>query len=336
MEVRSSSVFYAKSSVVKLQLIAAIICATIFIAGCGGGDDEEAAVPDAGNTAAGVTGATTPVAGGASVGAGQAETIQDVPFELNQDQPVPGDFRAAYQRRALIAVVFTKDSDEFDTEGLIVDDIVRSALEDLQSDYPTIEFFTYDIGDPGSAEGGDLRPGEYGTLAAQLGVGYTPFFTTLAPRQNEYIIENLYQGYIPQPVMNQSLFELSTNDVEGNTSDIDVTLDRIETTEGGGGIEYFTVQNRTDRSISLQGFSLRALDPETGEVNPDSSGVLVNDEVRVGPGEEVSIGRVPDINNAEGERVAGTFGGGGELGLSPGDQLALLDSGGAVADTITI
>ena len=40
--------------------------------------------------------------------------------------------------------------------------------------------------------------------------------------------------------------------------------------------------------------------------------------------------------DADGERVAGTFEGGEALDLGPGDQVALLDSGGAVANTITV
>lgn len=309
----------------------------LLAAGCGGDDEEEATVPPpaAEDT---VAGAPTTPAGAATVGAGQAETIEDVPFTLNQEQPVPPDFRSAYQRRALISVEFIKSGqDAFYPQGLEVDDIVSGALAELRPEYPTVEFFSYDIDNPGTIEDGqELQAGQYGTLAAQLGVGYTPFFATLAPRGDEYVIENLYQGYVPQPVLNQALFDLTSNDVEGNTSDIDVVLGRIELTESGGGIEYFTVQNRTDRAVSLQGFSLRVLDPETGEVNPDSQGVQINEQVRVQPGEEVAVGRVPDVQTAEGEQVAGTFEGGGELGLSPGDQLALLDSGGAVASTITV
>ena len=126
-----------------------------------------------------------------------------------------------------------------------MDNIVNGALQELQSDYPTVEFFSYNIDSPGStAEGEELQEGEYGTLAAQLGVGYTPFVATLAPGQDEYIIENLYQGYLPQPVLNQSLFDLSSVDVEGNTSDIDVKLGRIALTETGGGIEYFERSER--------------------------------------------------------------------------------------------
>lgn len=306
------------------------------IAGCGDDGGGEATVPGVEDP---VAEEPTPAApGGATVGAGQEETLQDVPVSLNLDQPLPQDFKAAYQRRALIAVEFYKEGQEtFYPQGLTVDEIVNSALQDLQPDYPTIEFFSYNIDTPGSPEPGrELREGEYGTLATQLGVGYTPFVAMLAPLGDEYVIENLYQGYIPRPVLNQALFDLSSTDVAGNTSDIDVILDRTELTEAGGGIEYFTVQNRTDRVVGLQGFSLRTLDPETGEVNPDSEGVLINDEVRVQPGEEVSIGRVPDVRNAEGEQVAGTFEGGQELGLAPGDQLALLDSGGAVASTITV
>lgn len=313
----------------------ALLCG-IFLAACGGGEEEEATVPPAGN--AGAQNATPSEAGGATAGAGQSETIQDVPLTLNMDQPLPPDFRAAYQRRALIAVEFFKEGqDTFYPQGLEVDNMVNSDLQDIQPDYPTVEFFSYNIANPGpTEEGEELQEGEYGTLAAQLGVGYTPFVATLVPGGEEYIIDNLYQGYVPQPVLNQALFELSSIDVESNTSDINVQLDRVSLTETGGGIEYFTVQSQADRAVSLQGFSLRVLDPETGEVNPDSDGVLINDEVRVRPGREVSIGRVPDIQNAEGESVVGTFEGGDVLELSPGDQLALLDSGGAVASTITI
>lgn len=313
----------------------ALFCG-IFLAACGGGEEEEATVPPAGN--AGAQNATPSEGGGATAGAGQSETIQDVPLTLNMDQPLPPDFRAAYQRRALIAVEFFKEGqDTFYPQGLEVDNMVNSDLQDIQPDYPTVEFFSYNIANPGpTEEGEELQEGEYGTLAAQLGVGYTPFVATLVPGGEEYIIDNLYQGYVPQPVLNQALFELSSIDVESNTSDINVQLDRVSLTETGGGIEYFTVQSQADRAVSLQGFSLRVLDPETGEVNPDSDGVLINDEVRVRPGREVSIGRVPDIQNAEGESVVGTFEGGDVLELSPGDQLALLDSGGAVASTITI
>lgn len=325
-----------KSLPVRFRILVVLVFIGSFVAACGGGDEEEATVPPVEDTAA--VAATTPDAGGATVGAGQAETIQDVPLTLDLDQPLPPDFEAAYQRRALIVVEFFKeDQDAFYPQGLEVDNIVNGALQDLQPDYPTVEFFSYNIANPGStAEGEELQAGAYGTLAAQLGVGYTPFVATLAPGGEEYIIENLYQGYIPQPVLNQALFDLSSMDVEGNTSDIDVQLNRIALTETGGGIEYFTAQNNTDRAVSLQGFSLRVLDPETGEVNPDSDGVLINEEIRVQPGEEISIGRVPDVQNAEAEVVAGTFEGGQELNLAPGDQLALLDSGGAVASTITV
>ncbi len=307
----------------------------MFVAACGD-NEEEATIPAAEDTAA--VDANTPPAGGATVGAGQAETIQDIPLTLNLDQPLPPDFKAAYQRRALITVEFSKESqDSFYPQGLEVDNIVNSAFQDLQPDYPTVEFFSYNIASPGSTnEGEELQTGEYGTLAAQLGVGMTPFVATLAPQGDEYSIENLYQGYLPQPVLNQALFDLSSTDVEGNTSDINVQLDRISLTESGGGIEYFTVQNASEQAVSMQGFSLRVLDPETGEVNPDSDGVLVNEEVSVQPGEEASLGRVPDVQNAEGEPVAGTFEGGQALDLAPGDQLALLDSGGAVAATILI
>ncbi|MDQ4106843.1 MAG: hypothetical protein M3157_06695, partial [Actinomycetota bacterium] len=223
----------------RLWLCVAVAAIGLLVAGCGGGDEEEAAtVPVVGDTVV-APAATTP-AGGETVGVGQVETLQDIPFTLNQGQPVPPDFRAAYQRRALITVGFSKaGEDPFYPQGLEVDDFVISSLEQLRSEYPTIEFFSYDIDNPGTAETSEyLQPGQYGTLAAQLGVGYTPFVATLAPRDDEYIIENLFQGYVPQTVLNQALFDLSNSDVEGNTSDVDVVLSRIELTETGGGLEY--------------------------------------------------------------------------------------------------
>nr|MBA2714935.1 hypothetical protein [Rubrobacteraceae bacterium] len=56
----------------------------------------------------------------------------------------------------------------------------------------------------------------------------------------------------------------------------------------------------------------------------------------VEPGKSVSIGRVPDVVDDGGEKVAGTFEGGTALDLAPGDQIVLLDPGGAVASTITV
>lgn len=300
--------------------------------GCGGGGEE----PPPPTTA---PPATTP--GGATegtVGAGQAESLRDIPFTLNEDQPVPPDFLAAYNRRALIAVEFYKSQqDPFYPQGLGVDSQVTRSIDALKSQYPTVEFFSYEITNPGSARTSKgLRDGEYGTLAAQLGVGYTPFFATLAPQGDRYVIDNLFQGYVTRPVLSQALFDLTALDTGGNTSDVDVVIEDFELTETGGGIEYFTVKNESSQPVNLQGFSLRVLDPETGEVGPDAAGVTINEEIEVQPGESVSVGRVPDIVDADGRRVAGTFEGGQDLNLSPGDQLALVDSGGAIAATVTV
>ena len=65
--------------------------------------------------------------------------------------------------------------------------------------------------------------------------------------------------------------------------------------------------------MNLQGFTLRVLDPETAEVTPGAPGVTINSDIRVERGESVSIGRVPDVVDDEGERVAGTFEGGTSL-----------------------
>ena len=94
--------------------------------------------------------------------------------------------------------------------------------------------------------------------------------------------------------------------------------------------------NQGDKEVNLQGFSLRAVDPETGDVNDRSAGVQINDEIRVAAGDSVSVGRSSDVVDANGNKVAGTFTGGKQLTLKPGDQVALLDMGGAVIDTISI
>ncbi len=325
-------------------LVCAILSLTL-AAGCGGDGDEEATVPAPAGTTANQAGGTTAAApggntaGGATVEADtQAESLRDTPFVLNLDQPIPPDFRAAYQRKALIVVEFFKQGeDPFYPQGLEVDDLVNSDLESLQSEYPEVEYFTYDIDNPGTAETSEeLERGQYGTLAAQLDVGFTPYIAMMAPRGDEYVIENLFQGYVDEGVLDQALFDLTNVDVQGNSSDTNLELDRVELTESGGGIEYFTVTNGGERDVSLQGFTLRVMDPETGEVSDESEGVQVTEEILVGAGRTVSVGRVPDITDADGRTVEGTFGGGAELGLEAGEQVAILDGGGAVVDTITV
>ena len=262
-----------------------------------------------------------------------------MPFSLNTDHPVPPDFAEAYHRRALISVQFYKvEADPLGyPEGLDVDRKVQATMDRLRTRYPTIEFFGYDIDDPGTAEKSEgLEPGQYGTLAAQLGVGFTPFVAMLAPSGDQYVITNLYQGYVSPPVLSQALYDLSAVKVEDNTSDVDVVLEQLDLTESGGGLEYVTIHNRSTKPVNLQGFSMRVLDPESGEVDPDAPGVTITDPIEVQPGQSVSIGRVPSVVDANGEKVAGTFEGGESLELSPGDQVALLDSGGAVASTITV
>jgi hypothetical protein len=272
------------------------------------------------------------------VGVGQEQAREPIPFVLNFDLAVPPDFRAAYQRRTLIAVQFYETgTDPFFPQGLEVDRLVNSSMEELRGEYPTIEFFSYDIANPGNARSSEtLENGEYGTLAAQLDVGYTPFVATMAPSGDGYVVLNRYQGYVSQPVLSQALFNLSSIEVADNSSDTQVGVEEVQLTQSGGGIEYFTVSNAGSDPVSLQGFSLRVFDPETGEVTSESPGVMVEDELEVAPGDTVSIGRVPDVTDAEGNVVAGTFGGGQRLDLSDGDQVALLDSGGAVAATFSV
>ncbi len=327
----------AKRLSVRLVVLATLLFLFLLLAACGGGE-EEASVPEEATPPPAQT--PPPVEPGVAVGTGQAETISDPSFELNTAQPVPPNFSEAYGRRARIAVQFYKlDEDALDyPQGLSVDRQVRDGMEELRVQYPTIEFLSYDISNPGAAAGkGELQEGEYGTLAAQLGVGITPFVAMLAPTsEGNYVITNLFQGYTPQPVLSQALFDLAAVEVEDNTSDVDVVIETVEVTDGGGGIEFFSVQNRTERPVNLQGYTLRVLSPEDAQVDPDAPQVTINSDVRIAPRASASVGRVPDVVDADGDQVSGTFEGGTNLDLAPGDQVALLDPGGAVASTLTI
>ncbi len=322
----------------RLCLPAALLCLLLFAA-CGA-DEEEAPVPEAQTPETpGEVQAPDEEDAVVPVGEGQAETVSDVAFQLDTGQPVPPAFTEAYGRQARIAVQFYKlEQDSLDyPQGLSVDRQVSDSMETLRGQYPTIEFFSYDISNPGAATGEqELAEGEYGTLAAQLGVGVTPFVAMLAPSGEGYVVTNLFQGYTPEPVLSQALFDLAAVEVQDNTSDVDVVIDSVVPTDSGGGIEFFTVQNREDRPVNLQGYTVRVLDPETAQADPDAPGVTINSDIRIPPQESASVGRVPDVVDAGGEQVAGTFEGGTALDLGPGDQVALLDPGGAVASTTTV
>ncbi len=332
-----------------------VLAILLVVAGCGGGGEEKAQqepkAPEGaeggakggqkGDAKGGAKGGST--AGGSTVASPTAaETLEDSPFTLNQRQPVPQDFRQAYQRRALIVVEFFKPKPDSD-EGIEypqgirkVDGLVNRDLDSLRGKYPEIEFFTYDITRPGNAETSeDLDRGEYGTLAAQLEVGYTPFIAMLAPRGEEYVVENLFQGYVERGVLDQALFDLASTDVGGNSSDVEVSLEQVELTESGNGIEYFTVLNEGNEEADLSGFTLNVVDPETGGPAEASEGVQITGQVRLSPGEEASIGRASNVVDADGRAVVGTFSG-GSLTVKAGDRVVLLDNGGAVVSDISI
>jgi hypothetical protein len=159
----------------------------------------------------------------------------------------------------------------------------------------------------------------------------------LAPRGEGYVIENLFQGYVERGVLKQAHFDLATSDVRGNSSDVEVLLDRVERTESGGAIEHITVINEGDAEADLSGFTLQVQDPEPGDTNDSGGRVEIDANVRLDPGQEASVGRQPQVTDADGREVIGTFSNGESLALrAAGDQVALLDNGGAVVDTITI
>ncbi len=178
----------------------AVLVALLLTPGCAGGEDDEARQ------------ASSPPPGGSTVEVGaQAESLEDEPFTLNQRLPVPPRFEAAYQRKAPIVVeFFQQGQDPYYPQGLEVDEMVNEDLTALRDEYPGVEFFTYDIDDPGDAgTGEDLQRGEYGSLATQLDVGYTPFVAMLEPLEEGYVIRDVFEGYVDRAVLDQALYELA-------------------------------------------------------------------------------------------------------------------------------
>ncbi|MGI9048129.1 MAG: hypothetical protein ACR2GU_01920 [Rubrobacteraceae bacterium] len=319
----------------RLFILLPLTLTLILLSGCG---VAQKAAPGAKTALAQEASPGGTTGGGVTVASGGSETLREEPFVLNQQQDVPLEFKAAYDRKAPIVVQFyKKDNGSSYPEGLTPDQLVNKYVDGLKSRYPAVEFFTYSIDSPGSI--GDkkkLAKDQYGTLAAQLGVVYTPFVATLAPRGGGYVVENLFEGYVTEPVLDQAVFDLASANKGDNTSKVDVNLTQVKLTPSGGGIDYFTVKNQSKKTVNLDGFSLRVVDQQSGNVDESSPGVRINSSIEVRPGESISVGRVPDVTGANGKKVVGTFEGGQQLNLSPGDQVALLDKGGAIADTFLV
>lgn len=208
-------------------MLAAVIVIFTLAAGCGGGEDDtaEETAPVAEGTVAQGGGDDEDDAGDGEGTVVVPQDEENIPFTLNTDQPVPPGFQRAYERGDLITVLFYKEGqDPFYPQGLSVDGFVTDLFTELGSEYPEVEFFAYELNAPGPSEtetpgttnGGEegLEPGEYGTLPAQLDVGYTPYVAMFAPSGDEYIITDVFRGYITREVLNQALFNLTATELE--------------------------------------------------------------------------------------------------------------------------
>jgi hypothetical protein len=115
-----------------------------------------------------------------------------------------------------------------------------------------------------------------------------------------------------------------------------VVLNGVEHTKSASSIESFTVTNKSNREADLSGFLLNVMDPETGDIRAGFRGVQINEGVRLAVGAKASIGRSTEIVDADGKEAVGTFVHGESLMVKPKDQVALLDGGGAIVDTISV
>lgn len=302
----------------------------VLAAACGGEEETEAppepavqeSSPEAPETTSAVTGETA---------------LENEPVDLIfEDQAVPPDFRAAYERGSPLVIQFFEQGERsFYPQGLGVDSVVDESIGQLQEQYPDVEFFSYDIDNPGVAENSaELELGQYGTLATQLEVGLTPYVAMLAPREEGYVYESIFVGYVTQPVLDQALAELADTQTTGSDESAELVLEQVETSQNGA-LQSVTVGNEAAQAANLGEYELAAVDPSTGEAAPDSGSLGISGEPTVEPGASISIGASGDVEDAEGNPVDATFGE-GSLSVEPGDQVALVDSDGAVIATFTL
>ncbi|MDP8972721.1 MAG: hypothetical protein M3N45_05995 [Actinomycetota bacterium] len=204
----------------SLPTLVAVLAILLLLVGCGGNEEARRSYPPPPNSTTEGPTSGAPTGRSAVEADDQDESLEGEAFTLDRGLPVPPRFEAAYQRKAPIVVeFFQKGRDPYYPQGLEVDEMVNNDLVALRDEYPQIEFFTYDTDTPGdAATSEDLERGEYGSLAAQLEVGYTPFVAMLAPREEGYVVEHVFQGYVDQAVLDQELFELANTYVEGDPS----------------------------------------------------------------------------------------------------------------------
>lgn len=191
-----------------------LVLTPMLAASCGGEDEEEdLAEPTVQET-------QTPEEPAESTTASLEGDEPEEPFTLADDQPAPPDFRASYERGAPLVVQFYKqDEFAFYPQGMEVDAVVDDSVSQLQDQYPEVEFFSYEINSPGDAESSSgLQMDEYGTLAAQLGVGFTPYVAMLAPREEGYAYYEVFEGYATQPLLDQALAGLAQTETPEDAS----------------------------------------------------------------------------------------------------------------------
>jgi hypothetical protein len=163
-----------KSTVVLLVVIGL----TVFLWGCGGGDEVDDATVSTNLV-------RTPTTAASSV---QSEVDSILYEELAVTQDTPEEYVEAVGQARPVVVLFYVPGNVDDTK-------VLDSLTLMQSEFPDYTFLMYDFKDPSS----------YGDLAMLLQVNYPPE-TVLIDRNG--IVRDIWNGYVDEGSLRQCLINL--------------------------------------------------------------------------------------------------------------------------------
>lgn len=153
-------------------ICAALVAASVLVAGCGGGADSSGAAAD--------PAATAPVASAAPV----AVAAVGLGGSVTPGPTTPKPVAKALAGSGVVVVSFV-------VAGAADDDSVAKAISEVRSDGRGVAFFTYTVGKD-----------RFGDLADRLGVTGTPSVAVIG---RDRTLVNLFSGLIDADILRQSI-----------------------------------------------------------------------------------------------------------------------------------